>query len=272
MIENTSYNLKIISSGENRIEIYKVNNYSILKGNKSKNSNGRKGTKRNNLSEEKKEIQYKNRRFTLNKARNNIIRLIQSNPDMRTFITLTFKIESDYKQSKKYLNTLFNKLRREFKNIKYIWVLEYGEKNLRLHYHILSNFKLPTNFKFAKSKERKCINHKNFEILFCKKYWKYGFADIRNLYTEGNTNIALYMSVYITKDLIDKQLNGYRIYGYSIKTLNKPIVTMEYTIRNIQDILKDFYKDFYLRYSNSYEIGQSNGVITYFDLYKKDIL
>ncbi|WP_349401483.1 rolling circle replication-associated protein, partial [Clostridium perfringens] len=69
----------------------------------------------------------------------NIIRLIKSNEDMKTFITLTFEKETDYKESKILLNNLFNKLRRKYNNLKYLWVLEFGTKNQRLHYHLLTN-------------------------------------------------------------------------------------------------------------------------------------
>ncbi len=38
-----AYNLKIISSGENRIEIYKITNYEVNQGYESKNKERRKG-------------------------------------------------------------------------------------------------------------------------------------------------------------------------------------------------------------------------------------
>ena len=42
-MDNTIYNLKIISSGSNRIELYKVSNYLIRKNGKSNNKQGRRG-------------------------------------------------------------------------------------------------------------------------------------------------------------------------------------------------------------------------------------
>lgn len=276
MSNHSFYNLKIVSCGTDRIEIYKVNNYSIITGGESKNKSGRRGAIDFEVNEnleidniEKKQLSEKNRKMTLNEARNNIIRLVQSNSDMLTFITLTFKKESDYKESKKYLNNLFNKLRRDNKNLKYLWVLEFGTKNDRLHYHLLSNIKLPEGIKFAKTKCKKGIKHKRFEEDFCEKYWSYGFVDVRNLEEEGNKNVGLYISVYITKDLIDKKLEGFRIYGYSKNTLDKPQIFVDYTLKSVDEILKDFYKDYDLRYSSSYEVGETGGVITYFDLYKR---
>ena len=268
-MDNTIYNLKIISSGSNRIELYKVNNYLIRKNGKSNNKQGRRG--KNELTKEEKQINTKkNRKSTLISTRNNIIRLIN------TFITLTFAEKTDYKESKKLLNNFFNKLRRNNKDLKYLWVLEFGTKNNRLHYHLLTNIDLPKEINFAKNKEKKSNAHKNFENNFREKYWNYGFVDIRNLDQEGNTNIALYVSCYIVKDLLDKQLEGYRVYGYSKKTLNKPIISTVYDNRDIEELLRDFGEEYQLKYTNSYDIGyldkdnkEHKGIVTYLDLIKK---
>ncbi|MGO4993359.1 rolling circle replication-associated protein [Clostridium perfringens] len=227
-------------------------------------------------NEEKQINTKKNRKSTLISTRNNIIRLIKSNDDMNTFITLTFAEKTDYKESKKLLNNFFNKLRRNNKDLKYLWVLEFGSKNGRLHYHVLTNLELPSNINFAKSRERKSDVHKKFENTFSKKYWQYGFVDIRNLDQEGNTNIALYVSCYIVKDLLDKQLEGYRVYGYSKKTLNKPIISTVCDNRDIEELLRDFGEEYQLKYTNSYDIGyldkdnkEHKGIVTYLDLIKK---
>ena len=79
------YNLKIIKSG-NRIEIYKYHGY-MKEGTEGKNTEGRKG--KGEVTKDKKEI---NRRETLYKARNNIVRIISCNEDMQTFITLNLVI------------------------------------------------------------------------------------------------------------------------------------------------------------------------------------
>lgn len=271
----TIYNLKIISSGSNRIELYKVSNYLIKKNGKSNNKQGRRG--KDELTNEEKQINTKkNRKSTLISTRNNIIRLIKSNEDMNTFITLTFANEVDYKESKILLNNLFNKLRRKYNNLKYLWVLEFGTKNQRLHYHLLTNIELPKEINFARNKERKSEGHKELERNFREKYWPYGFVDIRNLNQEGNTNIALYVSCYIVKDLLDKQLEGYRVYGYSRKTLDKPTVSKLYDDRSLEELLKEFSDDYELKYTNSYDIGyldkdnkEHKGIVTYLDLLKK---
>ena len=267
------YNLKIIESGK-RIEIYKINNYAVIKNNESKNKTGRKG--KTEISEKEKELNSKtNRKSTLNNARNKIIRLIKANEDMQTFITLTYAKESNYKDSKKHLNNLFNKLRKDYNNLKYLWVLDYGSKNKRLHYHVLTNIGI--NINLSTSKEKKSKEHKKLERSFSKKYWKYGFVDIRNLRQEDNTNIALYVACYITKDLLKLKFNGYRIYGYSNKTLNKPIIKTYYNDTSLEELIQAFKEHYDITYTNSYEIGYINkykedikGMVTYMDLIEKE--
>jgi hypothetical protein len=264
------YNLKIIQC-KDRIEIYRFINYTVSEGEICDPYS----LETNELIEKAREKQsIKDRKKTLNATRNNIIRLIKCNADMQTFITLTFKDEVDYKKSKYYLNNLFNKLRKVYKNLKYLWVLEFGDINNRLHYHLLCN--IPININLSTSKEKKTDEHKALENRFREKYWKYGFVDIRQLSDEGNTNIALYVSSYIVKNLIDLDLEGYRVVGYSRKTLDKPIETTFYTKASIEDILKQYVNDYELIYSNNYNIGRTNwkgyysGTVSYFDFMRKE--
>ena len=267
------YNLKIIKSGD-RVEIYKINNYVIDQGEKHEGTKIIEGILKSDKQQEKKEKQSrKDRKATLNNARNNIIRLIKANDDMNTFITLTFAKEQDYKESKKSLNIFFTKLRKDYKVLKYIWVLEYGDLNNRLHYHLLCN--IPIDIKLSSSKEKKSQEHKKLENDFSMKYWKYGFVDIRQLDQEGNTNIALYVATYITKSMENKELEGFRIYGYSNKTLNKPIEEKIYTRDSIEEILS-YFKGYKITFTNSYSIGYRDykrehiGTVNYYDMELKE--
>lgn len=268
------YNLKIIKCG-NRVEIYKYNHFSVrAKGTEEEFYRFiEPGFKEEQIKiddiEVKKDTKLENRLNNLNRTRNKIIRLIKCNDDMNTFITLTFAKEKDYKESKKCLKGLFDRLRRDYKGLKYLWVLEYGDKNNRLHYHLLANIEIPIIL--SSSKERKSKEHKQLEKEFSKKYWKYGFVDIRALNQEGNTNIALYVSTYIVKSLGNRDLEGYRVFGYSNKTLNKPIIETSLDKRPLDEILKQF-KGYKVSYSNNYSIGyikdgeERKGNVTYFDM------
>ena len=163
------YNLKIIKC-ENRIEIYKYSHFTVAERGKEEEFfrfiEPTKEKKESSTSNKKSKEQ--NRIDNLNNTRNKIIRLIKCNTDMQTFITLTFSKEQDYKSSKKCLKSLFEKLRRHYKELKYLWVLEYGDKNNRLHFHVLTN--IPIDIKLSTSKERKTEAHKKLEQNFSKKY------------------------------------------------------------------------------------------------------
>lgn len=266
------YNLKIIESGKS-IEVYKINNYAVIKNNESNNKEGRKG-KLNIPKEQKDSNSSKKRAETLTNARNNIIRLIKANEDMQTFITLTYAKESNYIDSKKHLNNFFTKLRKEYKGLKYLWVLEYGTKNKRLHYHVLTNINI--NINLSSTKKKKSMEHQQLEQQFQKKYWNNGFVDIRNLGQEGNTNIALYVACYITKDLLNLKFEGFRIYGYSNKTLDKPTIRTYYDDTTLEQLIEEFKDNYNVTYSNSYEIGyikdgkEIKGTVTYLDMIEKE--
>ena len=94
---------------------------------------------------------------------------------------------------------------------------------------------------------------------------------------EDNTNIALYVACYITKDLLELKFNGYRIYGYSNKTLNKPKIKTFYDDTSLEELIQAFKESYDISYTNSYEIGYINkykedikGMVTYMDLIEKE--
>lgn len=255
------YNLKIINSGDKRIEVYYSKDYAI----EHKVDKPRKKLKRVYESEEQEEkVKQKNRISNLNRSRNKISRLIACNPDLNTFITLTYSYEVSMEQSKKDLNTFFIKLRKRQLGLKYIWVLEF-QGNGNIHYHILTNYIIDID----SNRFRKSESHKEVERKFSEMFWKHGFVDIRDLKGEGNYNVAKYLTAYITKDMINKDLGGYRIYGYSKKTMDKPIVTKLLESKDQDELLRMF-EGYDIEFTNSYNIGfKSSGKVNYFDMVKK---
>lgn len=265
------YNQKIITSGD-RLEVYKYNSYQVI-GRESKNETGRAG--KEELDEETKiQNKIKSRKEVLYKARNNIIRLIKSNSDLNTFITLTYKENyNDLGKSKEHLKLFFKKLKKDFSVLKFLYVLEYQQRGA-IHYHILCN--IPINIKLSTSKEIKTLDHRELENNFKNKYWSNrGFIDIRNLKSEDNTNIALYVSVYLVEDLMGLDLQGNRCYGYS-RNLNKPLEVKIDSKDNTEDIIKEL-DSYILTHTNSYQIGYRNkkgsyrnSSVTYLDFNKNN--
>jgi hypothetical protein len=255
------FNLKVIQSG-NRIEVYKYSKANE-KGFNGNNKTGRKGKGIANTC--------KNRREVLNKARNQIIRLVNCNPDLMTFITLTYKENmKDFKLSKTHLNKLCKELQRDFEGFKYLYVLEMQGRGA-IHYHMLCN--LPVMVETAKTKKIKPEGQKLLERLFHEIYWEYGWVDIRDLRQEGNTNAGLYVSVYLIEDLFDIDLQGSKCYGYS-RNLAKPIEYTKLTAKKPYEVAMSF-KGYDIKYASSYNMQYEKdkeiikSQVNYFDMYKR---
>ena len=259
------YNVKIIHSGQ-RCEIYKYKR-AIMQGREVMNKYGRKGN--DQITEKKTE---QNRREVLNRARNKIIRLISCNEDMQTFITLTYRDNmQDLSTSKEHLHLTLMKLSKTFNDFKYLYVLEFQDRGA-IHYHMLCNIEL--YFETAKHNQLKPKCQKDFENYFREAFWQHGFCDVRNLKSEGNTNIALYVSCYLVEDLMRLDLKGAKCYGYS-RNLKKPEEIKTYTKQSPDEILIEASKNYECKYASSYDKKSVFGdeefvdVVNYFDMIKK---
>lgn len=254
------YNLKIINCGDRRLEIYYSKDYKIKTGEvKKKNVQCVKIKSEEQLKYEKR----KNKLTNLNNSRNKINRLIASNPDLDKFITLTYSGSVSMEESKKHLSYFFTKLRRKQEGLKYIWILEF-QGNGNIHYHVLTNFKIKIDI----SKYRKTEKHKEVERKFAQDFWKWGFVDIRNLKYDGNTNVAKYLTAYLTKEMFDKEMEGKRVFGYSKSTIDKPIITKILEDIDQEQLLKKF-EDYKVKFTNSYGIGSFRDRVNYFDMVKE---
>lgn len=248
--------MKIVRS-EDRIELYKYKSFLKI-GSECNNKNGRKSDE---ITKEKKII---NKKINLNRSRNKIIRLCSCNKDLTTFITLTYRENfQDFKRSKYHLNYFLKK----FKDLKYIYVLELQGRGA-IHFHLLCN--LSINFKTS-HRGRKSQIQKDYEKQFASKYWKHGFVDIRNLKSEGNTNVGKYLSSYMVQGLLNRDLQGTKCFGYS-RNLSKPIEEKVIFRGDILELLKD-YK---VSYANTYQIKYTDkhgrervNNVDYYDLEKK---
>ena len=256
------YNFKIIES-KNRVEVYSIAG-TISTGGECKNKSGRKGS-----SEGKTKGSKSRRKQTLNEARNNIIRLVSCNSDMKVFCTLTYKENmQDIKKSRKHLQYFFQKLHKDYNDLKYIWVMEYQERGA-IHFHILLNLNINLNH----TDGRKSKEHKQFENDFNKKYWDKGFIDVKLL--KDNYQAGKYIATYLVKDLLELDLQGYRVYSYS-KNLQKPLVSKIFIKDTNVETVISIYKDYKVQYANSYDIKYVDKVgkeivkkVKYYDLIRE---
>ena len=217
----TSYTKKIVVAGL-YVEEYIYENEII---------HGRKRTRKRKKPKPKNE-QAEMRGDALRRTRMNIMRLVNSNPDFLTFLTLTFdesKVENkkditEFEKCNYWFKAFIQRLKYNFPDIKYLAVPEFqGDYYFRtgikkefggaIHYHLLLDQKIE-----AKKME---------------KIWRHGFVKINKI--KSINNIGLYVSKYLSKESFNKKYFGKRKFFYS-KSLNRP---KEYKEQDCEPILAD---------------------------------
>ena len=137
-----------------------------------------------------------------------------------------------------------------------------------IHYHLLCNLSIDFS---TSHKGRKSQIQKDFEKQFASKYWKHGFVDVRNLKSEGNTNVGKYLSSYMVQELSSKDLQGVKCFGYS-RNLLKPIERKIIFKGDILELLKDhkvcYTNTYQIKYRDKYGKERKNNVV-YYDLQKE---
>ena len=239
-----SYNVKLVFSGDNRIEVYKYQR--VIADKPTSNSQGRA----KEATKEHKEI---NRATTLNRARNNIIRLVETNNNVwKSFITLTYAENmQDIQRVKDHWKYTLKKLHKDYKELYWLYVIEVQQRGA-YHLHLLTSI-------FVE-------NTHSFNDDFNRKYWNRGFTKCIPI-TELN-GVSKYLAVYLTKEGCNT--HGTRIYSYS-RNLAKPIEAKFLTHDSYIDILQQ-YSEYQIQYSNQYEIVYQDvySEVYYFDLLRRD--
>ena len=207
-----AYREKLIISG-NKIELYKYQ--ALIKGapkwKKKKTRIVKRRTKEQIIEQAKKSEESNHkmevmRYSSLRRTRSRITRLINSNDDIRTFITLTFKENiTDLFVANDIFKKFIKRLKRKFPKLKYLAVPEF-QKRGAVHYHILVNIEYLENDKLA-------------------DIWEQGFVMINKV--RHINNLGMYISKYIGKDLFDVRYFGMRKILLS-RNLNQPIVLTAY--------------------------------------------
>jgi hypothetical protein len=203
-----TYKTKIIISGS-FIEEYIYQNEIIL---------GKKATRRKKRKNKPREEQTEMRSGALRRTRMTIMRLVNSNPDFITFLTLTFdenKFENkkditEFEKCNYLFMTFMQRLKYNFPGIKYLAVPEfqgdyYFRTNIKkefggaIHYHLLLNQKI--------------------EVKRIEKIWRHGFVKINKI--KSINNVGLYVSKYLSKESFNRKYFGKKKFFYS-RNLNRP--------------------------------------------------
>lgn len=220
---------KIIISGD-ILEVYEYENGYIL------------GRRDNNEKSNTKSLNYEeNRKKTLQRARANLKRIINSNIGMYgvkpKFLTLTFKeniqdLNIAHYEFKKFIQRVNYEIFKSKKSfLKYTAVVEF-QKRGAIHYHVIF-YNLPY------------ITSNMIE-----KIWNNGFVKINAI--DNVKNVGSYVTKYMQKSLNDKRLEGRKCY-FNSKGLYKPIeITEKKQVEELINKLPDDKKIYSANYKNDY--------------------
>lgn len=219
----TPYNRLLIHSG-NVIELYEYE-MPVLRG----GTFSRKG--RANAPFTSDETKRDNRNKTAARARTHVRRVVNANPQLNKFLTLTYAENmTDIDRSRKELDNFFKRLKRQFPRFAYVCVIEF-QKRGAVHFHLLCN--LPF-----------------VDVKALAEVWGHGFIKLNRI--DNVDNVGAYVTKYMTKENMDERLIGYRSYSMS-RGLNQPQeVTNEEQINEALETLADVLRVVTSEYESEY--------------------
>lgn len=144
-----------------------------------------------------------NRERVLARARTSVRRLVDCNPDLNKFFTLTFAENvTDFEVANECFRKYIMRLKYNYKSdLKYLVVPEF-QKRGAIHFHVLCNLPyIPVNQ--------------------LADLWGFGFCRINRI--DNVTNVGLYVSKYIQKQFDDDRLHTKKCYWGS-RNLKRPVV------------------------------------------------
>lgn len=187
------YQRRLIRSG-NVIELYDYEK-PVIRG-----SGARRG--RANQAFTSKETKQENRSKTANRARAKVRRIINANPQLNKFLTLTFAENvTDIDFAHTALDRFIKRLNRKYASFQYVCVIEFQERGA-VHFHMLCN--LPY-----------------VDVNALARVWGHGFIKLNRI--DNVDNVGAYVTKYMTKENMDERLIGRRSYSMS-RWLNAPQV------------------------------------------------
>lgn len=220
------YTQKLIISGKH-IELYK---YELPVG----GTMFKKRCGRNSITDAA--TKQRNREKIAIRARNHVRRLINANPEMDKFFTITFAENiTDIDYANNELKNYIKVLKYHFGDFKYVVVTEFQQRGA-IHFHMVCT--LPY-----------------VDVNQLTETWGNGFCRINR--TENVDNIGAYVTKYMTK-AIDDRLRGKKCYRTS-RNLNKPIeITDENEIDSVMQRIDDVKNIYTSEFST-----ETNGICEY---------
>jgi len=174
---------------------------------------------------EQKRLKKERAQSSISRTRTELRRLINSNPQLNKFLTLTFADNiTDIKIGNQIFNLFIKRITYRYSKFEYAAVIEF-QKRGAIHYHLLCS--LPY------------IDNKILE-----KLWRQGYIKIRRI--ENIDNLGAYLSKYFGKEIDERtfgkkkffrsqnlkqpiEITGYRAEQFIEKYLNFSVLTFEKT-------------------------------------------
>lgn len=168
---------------------------------------------KNFQEKEKKSNVREFREDNLVRTRTSVIRLINSNPDMDKFLTLTYSYKMhDLDKSNLQFKNFILRLRRKYNQFKYFAVPEFQLKTTNnVHYHMLSNLPYISTYSIQNT------------------FWREGICFVEKV--NNVSNLGLYMSKYLNKDFHNERYYQKKKYLAS-GNLTKPTVLKGQEVEN----------------------------------------
>ena len=209
------YNFKVVVSGKH-VEVYKYKKQVWREFESNKEDKPQKEPKQLNAFEQM-EIMKQKQQYSINRTRTEIRRLINSNPQLTKFMTLTFaKSTTDLKEANYIFNQFIKRMNYKYPDFKYLAIPEF-QKDIdhfgkikpnggSVHYHLLC--------------EMPFIHYREITEI-----WGQGNIDIRTL--NNVDNIGAYVCKYLSKDMFDERTFGKKKFFRS-QSLSEPIELLGY--------------------------------------------
>lgn len=196
----TEYKIKAFLCA-NIVEIYR---YSMIQRRGLPSGNSNPGARSENVEKTSSSI---------GRSKKTVRRLINSNPDLKKFYTLTFREnECDLDNAHRLFKQFMVKMKRRYPGMKYVAVPEF-QKRGAVHYHFLCNLRFVRVEKIS-------------------KIWGNGYIWINR--ATNLKNVGGYLMKYMRKEMDDERLYGRRTYLFSLN-LEKPVELLD---ENVEKYLK----------------------------------
>lgn len=220
--------IKVFVSGKH-VEVYESEMpvWRDYESNKSQEKQAKPMTKEEMLEDKKRKINY-----SVNRAKFRIKRLVNANPQLNKFLTLTFAENlTDLSKTNPMFHNFIKRVKHKYKNFQYLAVPEF-QKRGAVHYHLFCNLPYVDVKKFS-------------------RIWDHGYIDLKRI--DDVSDMGLYMCKYLSKEMFNERTSGKKKFFRSVD-LRQPIeldgeLAMKYAenIRNTrQPVYKNQYKSEYL--------------------------